>query len=199
MNVKNAKKKLEFDKGKFWRYIAGKLLATLAALVLVLLALFTALNTVNVQVITEDGFSKRASVILTPVENSDTELLGKVFTQDFLNETELDTQTRNRGYTISNYAQSTSVSFHIVFPWSKKVKLTVEDEISDISAALTSTLPEDQGTDYFIQSGVYDVVLVKQNGSWLIDSIEMKEDKTIKGEDIPQPSESAEVTESWDE
>ena len=179
MNVKNAKKKLEFDKGKFWRYIAGKLLATLAALVLVLLALFTALNTVNVQVITEDGFSKRASVILTPVENSDTELLGKVFTQDFLNET--------------------SVSFHIVFPWSKKVKLTVEDEISDISAALTSTLPEDQVTDYFIQSGVYDVVLVKQNGSWLIDSIEMKEDKTIKGEDIPQPSESAEVTESWDE
>ena len=86
-----------------------------------------------------------------------------------------------------------------MFPWSKKVKLTVEDEISDISAALTSTLPEDQVTDYFIQSGVYDVVLVKQNGSWLIDSIEMKEDKTIKGEDIPQPSESAEVTESWDE
>lgn len=191
--------KTEFNKKKFLSYIGGKLIASIAAIAVILIALFTALATVNVQVIAEDAFAIRASVILSPVDNSDTELLSKVFTRDYLNKTELDTQMRNRGYNITNYAQDIDVSFHIVFPWSRRVRLTVTDEIDDISATLVSTLPEDEVEDYFIQSGVYDVTLVKEGGSWLIDELEMREEIETDNQAIPKPSASAETTESWEE
>ena len=86
------KKKIAVDSKKFFSYILGKLLVVAVSIGLVIFAMFTALNSMDVFVMTKDAFAKRTSVILEPMDNDDTEMLDKLFTEDFLKETGLDTQ-----------------------------------------------------------------------------------------------------------
>lgn len=119
------KKKIAVDSKKFLSYILGKLLVVAVSIGLVIFAMFTALNSMDVFVMTKDAFAKRTSVILEPMDNDDTEMLDKLFTEDFLKETGLDTQKTNASYTIMNYDERTDISFAVIFPWQTSAEIQV--------------------------------------------------------------------------
>ena len=184
---------------RFFSYILGKLLAVALAAGVVVLAFFTALATANVQVIVKDAFAKRASVLLNPIDNSDTELLDNIFTSEYLEESQLDTQQINKDYDITNYVQRTDVSLVIVLPWVTEVTVEVRDVVDGIVADIASNAgSEYQAVDKFIENGVYQVTLVKQDDSkWLVSGLELVEPITSENENpvstptpIPQSDEA---------
>ncbi len=174
MNIK-AKKTM-----KFFLYFFGKILAAAIAVWVAWFAFNTAMNSSNVNVIVKDAFTKRASVILEPLENSDTALLPKIFTPDFLHKTGLDVQQDNKYYNVTLYSQRTDVQTALVLPSAKKVELTVTDVIEDVRATLVNEDAADfEQKDSLIGSGVYKVTAVKtEENSWMIDNIELLEEIT---------------------
>ena len=185
---------MKFNAGKFVLYIVGKGIAAAIALGAIALGFFTAMNSMDVNVMAKDAFTKRASVILSPLDNDDTELLPKIFTEEYLLSSGLDTQRTNASYEITNYAQRTDVDFVIVWPWSTRVELEVRDVVESISANLVDSTSTAQLVDSFIGSGRYKVVLEKQeDGSWKISDIELLEEITpsdVRPVPTPEPEES---------
>ena len=69
---------------RFFAYIGGKILAVLLALAFIVFAFFTAVNTMNVQVMLKDAFTLRSSVMLKQSDNDDVELISKVFSEEYI-------------------------------------------------------------------------------------------------------------------
>lgn len=136
----------------------------------------TALNSSNVHVLVKDAFTKRASVILEPLNNSDTALLSKMFTEAYLKKTGLDIQQDNKYYKVTLYSQRTDVKTKIIFPSAKKAELTVTDVIEDVRATLVNEDAADfEAKESLIGSGVYNVALIKTKDGWRIDDIRLAE------------------------
>lgn len=181
--------------GKFFLYIAGKVIAVLLAAGVVALVFWTALNTMDVSVMVKDGFAKRASVILIPLENDDTEILPKVFTQDYLQESGLAEQTTNAAYSVKNYAQRTDVSFALVLPWVNEIELTVKDVVESIHCTVAQDATQEELVDELIESGEYRVRVVKDDeGMWKIDDIVLEE-KIVPDDVVPVPTPAPASTE----
>ena len=178
---------------KFFLYFFGKILAVAIAVWVALFAFNTAMNTSNVQVLVKDAFAKRASVILEPLENSDTVLLSKIFTQSFLQKTRLDEQEDNKYYKVMLYSQRTDVKTSIVFPSAKKAVLAVTDVVEDVRATLVNEdAPDFKPKESLIGSGVYQVTVIKDDvHGWLIDDIELVEEITpeiVRPLPVPEPT-----------
>ena len=155
MNVK-VKKTL-----KFFLYFFGKLIAAAIAVGLAWFAFMTAMNSSNIQVTVKDAFTKRASVILEPEDNSDTALLPKIFTREYLDRSKLDTQKDNRFYDVTLYSQRTDVEVKVVFPFAKKAEITVTDVVEDIRATLVNEdQPDFQQRESLMDSGIYNVTVI---------------------------------------
>lgn len=187
---------------RFFMYIFGKALAVALAAALVVGAFYTALATTNVQVVVKDAFAKRASVILEPIDNNDTALLDKIFTREYLNESKLDTQKTNKDYVITNFIQRTDADLAIVWPWMTEVTIQVKDVVDGISARLTDTAGSNyQAVDKFIENGIYQVTLVKQDGSkWLVSDIKLLESVTSDKETpVPTPTPMQSIGEEGEE
>ena len=190
------KKKIAMDSKKFFSYILGKLLVVAVSIGLVIFAMFTALNSMDVFVMTKDAFAKRTSVILEPMDNDDTEMLDKLFTEDFLKETGLDTQKTNASYTIMNYDERTDISFAVIFPWQTSAEIQVTNIVQDIKSKVdTSSVLTFNPVTEFIESGVYKVQVVKgEDGSWKVNSMELIEKITPESVlPIPTPPPSSDV------
>ena len=187
---------------RFFVYILGKLLAVALAAGLVVVAFFSALATTNVQVVIKDAFAKRASVILTPQDNDDTQLLDKIFTKEYLEESQLATQTVNKDYNISNYVQRTDPDFVVVLPWVTEIKVKVRDVVDGITAKIAPNAgSEYHAVDKFIQNGIYEVTLVKQDGSkWLVSDVALVEEITSDKENpVPTPTPVPQTSEEDEE
>ncbi len=176
---------------KFLLYFFGKLIAAAAVLGVAWIAFNTALNTSNVNVMVKDAFAKRASVILNPLENSDTALLSKIFTNEYLIRTGLDTQTDNKYYLVTLYSQRTDVETKLIFPGTQTAEIEVKDVLEDVRA----TLVNEDAADFvpkqsLIGSGVYKVTVVKTEAGWMINDISLKEE--VIPEDVrPLPTPAA--------
>lgn len=176
-----------FGVAKLGLYFLGKVAAIAVSLWFLYTVFFTALNTMNVMVIAKEAFTKRASVVLKPIENADKALLDKIFTNEYLAKSGLKTQTKNSGYDIANYIQRTDTSLTIVWPWMDKVTVTVTDVIDEVRATIISTAAEDEVVDRFIDSGTYDVYLIKRDDGWVVNDISMKE-RIIPKNQLPIPT-----------
>lgn len=164
---------------KFILYIASRVLGVAVVLWLAYNCFITALNTMNINMIVKDAFTKRASVILDPIENKDTALLEKVFTRDYLDRSKLDTQTDNRFYDVSMYMQRTDVKLKLVFPKQEEAEIIVKDIVDDIRAELANEDdPAFVEKDSLISSGEYSVKVIKTNSGWIIDDINLIEEIT---------------------
>ena len=147
------------------------------ALYVVYFCFMSAMNTMNINVMVKDAFTKRASVILQPIDNKDTALLDKVFTEDYLAESQLDTQTENRFYDVSMYMQRTDVKLKVVTPKQDQAVIEVMDLVDDIRATLVNADdPEFEEKTKLMASGQYEVTVIKTETGWMIDKIEMIED-----------------------
>ncbi|PWM38448.1 MAG: hypothetical protein DBX46_01815 [Clostridiales bacterium] len=194
---------------RFILYILGKCLAVGLAVLAVVLAFHTAVNSSNVYMVAKDAFAKRTSVILMPVDNSDTELLPKIYTEGYLAKSGLADDMSNADYKISNYVERTDVSVAVVWPWYKKVQIEATNIVDSISASISDTadMSDFKQVESFISSGKYRVTLVKteiknDDGSaqerWMVDDIELLEEVTPDHvEPVPTPAPKAE--ESVDE
>lgn len=187
MNVK-VKKTL-----KFFLYFFGKLIAAAIAVGLAWFAFMTAMNSSNIQVTVKDAFTKRASVILESEDNSDTALLPKIFTREYLDRSKLDTQKDNRFYDVTLYSQRTDVEVKVVFPFAKKAEITVTDVVEDIRATLVNEdQPDFQQRESLMDSGIYNVTVIKTDDGWMIDDIELVEEVTpeiVRPLPTPAPAE----------
>lgn len=164
---------------KFLLYLVAKLAAAAVAIYIVYFCFLTAMNTMNINVMVKDGFTKRASVILNPIDNKDTELLEKVFTQDYLAKTQLDTQTDNQFYDVSMFMQRTDVKLKVVTPARKEAVIEVTDIVDDIRATLVNDDdPAFVEKDELMGSGKYEVRVVKTSEGWMIDEITLVEEIT---------------------
>lgn len=164
---------------KFILYIATRLLGVAVVIWLAYNCFVTALNTMNINMIVKDAFTKRASVILDPIENKDTALLEKVFTREYLDRTGLDTQTDNRFYDVSMYMQRTDVKLKLVYPKQTEAEITVKDIVDDIRAELINADdPEFVEKDSLMRSGEYNVKVLKTESGWIIDDINLVEEIT---------------------
>ncbi len=161
---------------RFVLYIVGKLLACVAILYLGIFAFKTAENSSQIYMLARDAFAKRTSVILKPIDNDDTALLAGIFTQEYLDKTQLETQQTNAGYIISSYDLQTKVPIKVVFAWKNKMDIRVENLVQDISAKVDTSQLEIQEVDQFIESGVYTLHMVKEDGRWKVNDITLEEE-----------------------
>ena len=188
---------------RFVLYILGKLLAGVAIFLLGVFAFKTAENSSQIYMLARDAFAKRTSVILQPINTDDTKLLEGIFTQEYLEKTHLDTQQTNASYIIQSYDLQTKVPIKVVFAWRNKMDVRVENLVQDISAKLDSSQLEVNEVDKFIESGVYTLHMVKENGRWKVNDITLEEEitppsvypipKLETGEDVQMPEESVGV------
>jgi len=178
-------------------YILGKVAAALVAVGLIVLGFFTAMNTMNVMVMSKDAFTKRTSVILKPIDNKDRELLDGIYTEEYLNASGLYTEDTNSAYMVNSYAQRTDVKFVLVMPWTKEVKVEVTDVIENISATFIGDADTSKQVTSFIDSGVYEIRLIKTaEGNWKVNELELVEEITPESVyPIPTPAPAAEEEE----
>lgn len=181
---------------RFFAYICGKIFAVLCAVLFIILAFFTAINTMNVQVMLKDAFSLRSSVMLKQTDNSNAELIDKVFSKEYINKSGLITNTDNRAYDVTNYNQDTDIEFKIVWPWDKEVKLKVTDIVDDVRAKLVNdtvdaSLLKDK---YLMDSGTYEVTVKKDDSGWIIEDMKLEE-KTEPEVIYPLPTPNTKNTE----
>ena len=182
---------------KFFVYIIGKVAAVLCALFVILLAFLTAMNTMNVQVLIKDAFALRSSVMLKQTDNDDTELLDRVFSEEYIEENGLKTLSDNRAYDVTNYNQDTDAEFKLIWPWDKEVTLEVTDVVEDVRATLVNDTVDASllKKDYLMDSGTYDVTVSRTEDGWIIEDVQMKE--TIEPEILfPLPTPDPKKAES---
>lgn len=187
--------------GKFVLYILGKCLAIIIAAALIILCFLTAMDTMNVLVMTDDAFQKRTSVILSPLDNDDTALLSKIFTEEYLEESGLDTQQTNADYSITAYSERTDTNFALVFPWQDEMVMQVKNTVENISAKLINEANPNP-VDSFIESGIYKVTLIREEGSWKVSDLELVEEITpddVNPIPTPTPPEAPEETQEQDD
>ncbi len=173
---------------RFILFLFLKALSVILIAVLCFYAFRTALNTMDINTVVKDAFELRASVILKPLDNSDKGLLEGVFTKDYLYRSGLQVQDTNKSYTIQSYNQNTVVEFKIAGPFAKKAKVRVTDIVEDIYSHIVKDDSDDfVEVDQLMESGVYEVSLIKSGDNWFIDDIVLE--KEITEEDpVPVPT-----------
>ena len=155
---------------RFLWYLLSRLLIWTAALGLIVVAFFMAMDYLNASILTKDGMQVRADVV---IKEADPTTLTKVFSKSFLeNDTILNSDVYQQ-YKVSDFDYSADTSFALIFPWQDSVTLRVTEKVSNIVAQVTpaedSGLPE---TPLPWRNAVYNVTLARYEGSWRIVSME---------------------------
>ena len=175
----------------FWRVILF-----VVAILFIALGFFTAMNSMNVNVITKDAFSVREQTALQP-KNGDNTDLTKLFTKDFIAGDPVLNSKTYKNYTITSFYQRADVGLTVVWPWSNRAVVHATEIVLDIvgtqnesgepnetaasqspSAARTQAEDMDKNPPEW-KSAEYDVTLVKDQStsSWMVE--EMKLTKQI--------------------
>lgn len=187
-------------------YVLLQIGVAILIVVLVFLAYYTAENTMNVNMMVEDAFAKRAQTILVPSEDSsaDMETLRKLFTNTALARDEVLHGTAYDEFKVTDYYEQADIEFHIVWPWDEKTKIKVTETVRDLKGKPYMTKEEEEkmkeeGTDPSTlpqppewQNGVYEVSLVKDKDSetWKVSGFEFLEPVDID-EMTPVPVDAA--------
>ena len=193
-------KRFVLSTGKLLLYIIGKLLAVAIIAAAVVFAWLTAMNSMNINVVAKDAFAKRNSVILEPLENENTALLPKLFTEEYLEKSHLDTQRANASYVIANYDERITIPFAIILPWQDEAEIEVQNIVQDVKAKVSTTLAYNP-VEEFIESGRYKVSFTKvKEGSWKVSDIELIEEIVPESVlPVPTPEPSADTSEGGEE
>ncbi len=179
--------------GKGIAYVLSRVAIVVVVIVLIAVAFYTGLNSMNVNMVIKDAFTQYAMAVLKP-DDSNPELLGKLFTQEFLQADPLLHTTTYDGFKVSNYYQRANEEFAIVWPWQDKVKVKVKSYVLDISG---KPIDPEEGHEYDKPpewpNALYEVTLEKTDNSWIV--TEMKSIETIQPNPLPTlPEESVKPT-----
>ncbi len=196
-------------------YALTRVILFVIAVLVIALGFFTGMNSMNVNVIIKDAFELREEYVLQP-NGLTKEDLGKLFTQDFIQDDPTLNSTGYQDYDVSSYYQRADVGFAIVWPWLSSVTVNATENVMDIQgslndaenaaapsasasgAAKASTAAQAAGVGKappVWKSAEYEVTLVKdsETSSWKVQEMQLiKEVEPV----INQPSQSASPFES---
>lgn len=159
---------------RFIMYIGGKLICLAVVIMLVYQAFRTADNSAQIYMLSRDAFSKRTSVILNPKENKDKDLLDGIFTEDYLEKTNLKNQEKNNSYIIKGYDIQTTVPIKVVWGWLDHYDVNIKNIVQDFDWKFDNTVVDIQDVDEFIESGEYILHFIKaDNGRWYVNDVEL--------------------------
>lgn len=185
-------------------YVLSRIAIAVVVIVIAVIAFYTAMHTMNVEMVLKDAYTARAEAVLFPdKESSSDEILKRMFTDNFLNN---DTELNGNGYDefdILNYYQRTEVDSFIIWPWEDQATVKVTDLVSEITGTPLDMIAED-GTIISAegvskkppewQNGQYEVKLLKSGNTWKIDSqkllkeIEPEPTGTVAPSATPSPT-----------
>lgn len=184
-------------------YAFGRIIIFVVAVLIIALGFFTAMNSMNVNVIIRDAFALREEYVLQRQNILEGEL-DNLFVQEFIDSDPMLNTIKYRDYDIDSYYQRADVDTAVVWPWMDTVTVHATENVLDIQGTPVSSedgVPvssvsnssvqaagEDMPPEW--QSAEYDVVLVKDadTSSWKVQEMIMK--KEIKPV-INQPSQPA--------
>ena len=176
----------------FWRVILF-----VVAILVIALGFFTAMDSMNVNVITKDAFSVREQTVLQPKSGDSTDLT-KLFTKDFIAGDPVLNSKTYKNYTITSYYQRADVGLTVVWPWSNRAVVRATENVLDIvgtqnvseeadatsaspspSAAGTQAEDNDKNPPEW-KSAEYDVTLVKDpnTSSWMVEEMKLTKEIT---------------------
>lgn len=190
-------------------YVLLCIVAVIVVIALIIGAYYTAMNTMNVNMLVKDAFGKRAqSVLLPSADGSDREMLEKLFAPQVLTTDIMFASSYYDDYEIINYYEHAAVKFSIVWPWEEETTVTVTERVRDIKGRrIDNDDAEQDESSVFADSerqkplnwpnGVYEVVLKKNTAtdSWKIYDLTLVEPILLEEEE-PEPDELGEVGES---
>lgn len=188
-------------------YVLSRIAIAVVVIVIAVIAFYTAMHTMNVEMVLKDAYTARAEAVLFPdKESSSDEILKRMFTDNFLNN---DTELNGNGYDefdILNYYQRTEVDSFIIWPWEDQATVKVTDLVSEITGTPLDMIAED-GTIISAegvskkppewQNGQYEVKLLKSGNTWKIDSqkllkeIEPEPTGTVASSATPSPTDES--------
>lgn len=177
--------------GRFFRYLAGRLVILGIAVGLIVLSFFICMDYMNINVLVRDGFYKRAATIIM---EEDPSVLVKVFTKSFIDKDTLLKSQTYADYVIRGFNHKVDVDFKVIFPWDRVVQVTMTERISYIDGELPKELIPEGATDVDTappewKDGRYTLTLVRVEDNWKINGMELIEE-------LPKPKPTATPTPS---
>lgn len=166
-------------------YVALCALAVIIAVLIIMLAYNTAIQTTVVNMIAKDAFARRAQAVLLPAgDYSDREALEKLFTPKAIAEDEVLNSSYYNAYNISNYYEHADVEFKIVWPWENETEIKVTEIVLDIKGTVAEANEASDNSEELAETrpiswenGIYLVKMKrdKVNDNWRIDKMELIE------------------------
>lgn len=164
-------------------YILTRLTALAVITILIILAVFIGFDWANIYVISNEGLSQRAEIILG---NKDVSELSKFYTQNFLDRDTLLSRHLYEEYEIGEFDQSIKIKKLWVLPWENKTKVTIEEKVTGIEGK--NKTDGDEGKLIPPWENGEKVLIMEKDGRWKISDIIMirpikAEEKDLKDED----------------
>ena len=169
---------------RFVWYIAGKLLVICCVLGIMTTAFYYAMNAANIQIILKDGMAKRAQVVMMGESES---TLQNYFSQAYLSRDNLLAQARNGESIYQNHYSIAGIDHRIklkwvwCWPWDDTARATMTESIPRIDGKVKTNSRDDVAAMGLTsspprwQSCVYDVLLSRENGRWIIKNMTVTE------------------------
>lgn len=156
--------------GRFFYFIGSKLLLVTLLLALILFSFLTCARLSNSYILINEGMAKRCEFILQEVPLSDMRLY---FTEKcMLADTRLN-DTSYEEYTVTDYSYSLTFEKLKVWPWLSTISAVVVEETNGITG--TPNSGADTSAPPLWQPIRYGITMVKENGSWRIDSVTVQD------------------------
>ena len=182
-------------------YVLSRIAIVVVIIVIAVIAFYTAMHTMNVEMVLKDAYTARAQAVLLPSKDgSEDAVLQRLFTADFLaNDTELNGD-RYSEFDILNYYQRTEVDSFIIWPWEDEATVKVTDIVTEITGTPLDMIAED-GTIISSEeasekppewkNGQYEVKLLKRGNAWMVTSQKLLKEVEPEPTGALQPSASA--------
>ena len=163
-------------------FVLVRLLVITAVFGAGVVSFYYAMNLTNLQIILKDGMARRAQVIMGAESESE---LNKYFQSSFLANDAALVAYRNgespyRDYTVRGIDHRIHMGFVWVWPWDERCHLTIREEIPRIDGRVkgdrAEEIVQERGQNAVYppawQSSSYEVTLVREQGRWLIRSMQ---------------------------
>ena len=170
---------------RFVWYLSTRLMALTVVLSILIVGFYYAMNVANMQVVLTDGMAKRARVVM--MDESPDELV-KFFLPTFLERDEAllierDGSSPYKDYNINGIDHRLSMSWMWCWPWEDRARADITETIPKIDGHIKSNLRaaalEAGGEERLYpprwRSAKYRATLVKQDGQWLIQGLQLLE------------------------
>jgi len=183
---------------KFFSYIVGKLLTAAIVLGLVVLAFFTALDTMSVNVMLKDAMAFRSGVILQYDKKMDETVMDRLFTSEYIQKSGLEQNAQSSDYVIEDFDERTDVTLTVIFPWQNEAQVKVRDVVDSIDYEYIGA-GEASDEDINFTSGEYLLTVVRIDDKWKISDIQLLNEIVVEPAESASASPEASVSAGTDE